>query len=133
MARRISRQQHLRGIFQTQYEVGICGTCGEQAAATPENEGYSDCCLDRIEYGMEAAETVQRVIRETQETIVQNRKRIASLASTLSKGNKGRKNLLSDADFDRIEAELKNLRQWQKINKADLKRLQKIDVASISY
>lgn len=36
---------------------GICGTCAEPATATAENEGYSYCCNDRIEYGAEALET----------------------------------------------------------------------------
>jgi hypothetical protein len=39
---------------------GICGTCAQPALATRENEGYSDCCNDRIEYGEEAVETVRR-------------------------------------------------------------------------
>ena len=47
---------------------GICGTCGGNAEATAENEGYSYCCNDRIEYGDEAAETVERVKREAAET-----------------------------------------------------------------
>jgi hypothetical protein len=42
------------------YRLGICGTCACEAHATPENEGYSDCCNDRIEYGDEAIETVRR-------------------------------------------------------------------------
>lgn len=40
--------------------TGICGTCACPAEATAENEGYSSCCNDRIEYGEEAAETVRR-------------------------------------------------------------------------
>lgn len=40
--------------------IGICGTCAEPAEATAENEGYSYCCNDRIEYGDEAAATVRR-------------------------------------------------------------------------
>lgn len=48
---------------------GVCGTCGCRAEATEENEGYSDCCNDRIEYGVEAAETKQRLAdEETKET-----------------------------------------------------------------
>jgi hypothetical protein len=43
---------------------GICGTCCSYAAATPENEGYSDCCNDRIEYGAEAIESVRRQVAE---------------------------------------------------------------------
>lgn len=39
---------------------GICGTCAEPATATYENEGYSGCCNDRIEYGSEALDTVRR-------------------------------------------------------------------------
>lgn len=39
---------------------GICGTCACEAEATFENEGYSDCCNDRIEYGLEAEQTVAR-------------------------------------------------------------------------
>lgn len=37
---------------------GICGTCARPANATAENQGYSNCCNDRIEYGDEARETV---------------------------------------------------------------------------
>lgn len=44
--------------------TGTCGTCGRDATATAENEGYSSCCNDRIEYGEEAAETRARVARE---------------------------------------------------------------------
>lgn len=44
--------------------TGTCGTCGRDATATAENEGYSSCCNDRIEYGDEAAETRARVARE---------------------------------------------------------------------
>jgi hypothetical protein len=40
---------------------GICGTCGREAGATRSNEGYSDCCNDRIEYGLEASETLARM------------------------------------------------------------------------
>ena len=40
--------------------IGICGTCASPAEATAENEGYSDCCNDRIEYGAEAERTVAR-------------------------------------------------------------------------
>lgn len=40
--------------------IGVCGTCARPAEATAGNEGYSDCCNDRIEYGVEAAETVAR-------------------------------------------------------------------------
>lgn len=43
---------------------GICGTCAEPAEATGENEGYSYCCNDRIEYDDEARETVAREERE---------------------------------------------------------------------
>lgn len=39
---------------------GICGTCAQPAHATPENEGYSDCCNDRIEYGAEASDTARQ-------------------------------------------------------------------------
>lgn len=39
---------------------GICGTCGREAEATSANEGYSDCCNDRIAYGDEA----ERILRE---------------------------------------------------------------------
>lgn len=39
---------------------GICGTCANPANATCENEGYSSCCNDRIEYGLEASETVKQ-------------------------------------------------------------------------
>lgn len=38
---------------------GICGTCLSPAAATYENEGYSFCCNDRIEYDGEAAESIK--------------------------------------------------------------------------
>lgn len=102
---------------------GICGTCGREAEATSSNEGYSDCCNDRIEYGMEAAETVARCIREAEECIRENTKRINSIASTISKGNKNRVNLLGDADFDRLEQERENLRQWKRIAKQDIKYL----------
>ena len=44
--------------------TGTCGTCGRDATATADNEGYSSCCNDRIEYGDEAEETKQRVARE---------------------------------------------------------------------
>jgi hypothetical protein len=37
---------------------GICGTCAQPARATAENEGYSSCCNDRIEYFEEAQDTV---------------------------------------------------------------------------
>jgi hypothetical protein len=40
--------------------IGICGTCARPAEATAENEGYSYCCNDRIEYGAEAEATVAR-------------------------------------------------------------------------
>jgi len=40
--------------------IGVCGTCARPAEATAENEGYSYCCNDRIEYGDEAAATVAR-------------------------------------------------------------------------
>ncbi|MGH7164044.1 MAG: hypothetical protein ACREIS_00795 [Nitrospiraceae bacterium] len=30
-------------------KVPRCGTCLRPAAVTPENEGYSHCCNDRIE------------------------------------------------------------------------------------
>lgn len=36
--------------------TGTCGTCGRDAEATPSNEGYSDCCNDRIAYDAEAIE-----------------------------------------------------------------------------
>jgi hypothetical protein len=39
---------------------GVCGTCAQPAQATAENEGYSYCCNDRIEYGAEAEQTVAR-------------------------------------------------------------------------
>jgi hypothetical protein len=39
---------------------GICGTCAQPTEATSANEGYSDCCNDRIEYGDEAAQTVKQ-------------------------------------------------------------------------
>ena len=48
--------------------TGTCGTCGRDAAATAENEGYSSCCNDRIEYGLEAEETRQRVAFEERVT-----------------------------------------------------------------
>lgn len=38
----------------------MTGTCGQDARATAENQGYSDCCNDRIEYGDEAAQTRRR-------------------------------------------------------------------------
>jgi hypothetical protein len=44
----------------TDWNQGICGTCASPATATAENEGYSYCCNDRIEYGEEAAQTVAR-------------------------------------------------------------------------
>jgi hypothetical protein len=44
--------------------TGTCGTCGRDAEATGENEGYSYCCNDRIEYGIEAEETKERIRRE---------------------------------------------------------------------
>ena len=46
---------------------GTCGTCGRDAIATPENEGYSDCCNDRIEYDEEAEQTKRRVALEKKE------------------------------------------------------------------
>jgi hypothetical protein len=36
------------------FDQGLCGTCVRPAHASRENEGYSDCCNDRIEYGDEA-------------------------------------------------------------------------------
>lgn len=45
--------------------IGTCGTCGRDAEATQDNEGYSYCCNDRIEYGEEAAETKARIACET--------------------------------------------------------------------
>lgn len=56
---------------------GWCGTCGEEARATAENEGYSDCCNDRIEYekpkplllcGICGAETTKQMCNEFQMT-----------------------------------------------------------------
>jgi len=44
--------------------TGTCGTCGRDAEATAENEGYSDCCNDRIEYDEEAAATKARIREE---------------------------------------------------------------------
>lgn len=44
--------------------LSICGTCARHAEATSENEGYSDCCNDRIAYGEEAAEIVAKARRE---------------------------------------------------------------------
>lgn len=41
--------------------IGTCGTCGRDAEATAENEGYSNCCNDRIEYGAEAEATKRRL------------------------------------------------------------------------
>jgi len=41
--------------------LSICGTCGQDAEATSDNEGYSSCCNDRIEYGNEAAETLRQL------------------------------------------------------------------------
>jgi hypothetical protein len=43
-----------RRPFPEQLAEGMCGTCCRRARHTPENEGYSDCCDDRIEYGSEA-------------------------------------------------------------------------------
>ena len=105
---------------------GICGTCGREAEATESNEGYSDCCNDRIEYGLEASETVARCLQDSQEHIVAMTKRIASLSSTISKGNKNRVNLLTDADFKRLEDERENCKAWKRIAKQDVKYLTKL-------
>lgn len=43
---------------------GICGTCARAAEATPGNEGYSDCCRDRIEYDAEARQTLTAELAE---------------------------------------------------------------------
>jgi hypothetical protein len=44
---------------------GLCGTCCNPAAATFENEGYSSCCNDRIEYGGEALDSLRtRLVEE---------------------------------------------------------------------
>lgn len=50
---------------------GICGTCCQPANATSENEGYSDCCNDRIEYGQEAMESAVRLGCEHTLTVVE--------------------------------------------------------------
>ena len=44
--------------------TGTCGTCGRDAEATQENEGYSYCCNDRIAYDLEAEEVKERCRRE---------------------------------------------------------------------
>ena len=41
--------------------MSYCGCCGQPATGTRENEGYSDCCNDRIVYGKEAIETLRAV------------------------------------------------------------------------
>jgi endogenous inhibitor of DNA gyrase (YacG/DUF329 family) len=46
---------------------GTCGTCGRDAVANAENQGYSGCCNDRIEYGDEALETKKRIAAEREE------------------------------------------------------------------
>lgn len=46
--------------MQTDFNKGVCGTCARPAEATFSNQGYSDCCNDRIEYGAEAEQTVRR-------------------------------------------------------------------------
>ncbi len=47
--------------------TGTCMTCGSDAEATAGNEGYSDCCNDRIAYGAEAEQIKRAALIEAAE------------------------------------------------------------------
>jgi hypothetical protein len=49
--------------------IGTCGTCGRDADSNASNQGYSDCCNDRIEYGDEAEATKAEIAREKDESV----------------------------------------------------------------
>jgi len=44
-------QQYARGLITREEleAITVCGNCRMPAERTPQNEGYSECCNDRIE------------------------------------------------------------------------------------
>jgi hypothetical protein len=116
--RRISREQHLRAIFsQPAGFFGTCGTCARRAEATQSNEGYSDCCNDRIEYDLEASETRARIIADNEAFLAESAKKLRSFSSRICVARK------AGQDVTAIERERDNLKQWVRIAKQDIKAI----------